>query len=174
MRPVPYLLKLPAAAARLPSASLQAIQRCNSSDVTVHWQQNLTALYGWVAERIDVDLMASGTVVHLQQPSALRHISVSEGETYSVLYMFYEMKREYRHCTAVMGAPLHMQGAQFCQRTCTCSSRCFSFWVTGSLRCQTRLTGCYSRAASWSKMAPSSAACRYTAVCAIECCVTAA
>ena len=82
---------------------------------------------------------------------------------YSVLYM-YEMKREYRHCDAVMGAPLHMQGAQFCQRTCTCSSRCFSCWVTGSLCCQTRLKGCYSRAASWSKMAPSSATCRYTAV----------
>lgn len=81
MRPVPYLLKLPAAASRLPHASLQAVQRCNSSDMTVHWHQNLTVVYDWVAERIDVDLMASGAVVHLQQPPTPGHISALKGES---------------------------------------------------------------------------------------------
>jgi hypothetical protein len=67
MRPVPYLLKLPAAAARLPRASLQALQRSSGSDIAVHWQQDLTVLDGWVAERVDIDLEAPGAVVQLPQ-----------------------------------------------------------------------------------------------------------
>ena len=69
MRPVPYLLKLPAAAARLARASLQALQRSNSSDIAVHWQQDLTVPDGWVAERFDIDLEDSGAVV--QRPQQL-------------------------------------------------------------------------------------------------------
>lgn len=80
MRPVPYLLKLPAAAARLPRASLQATQRSSGSDIAVHWRQDLTVLDGWVAERIDIDLEAPGAVVQLpQQLSTLQDDHTAEG-----------------------------------------------------------------------------------------------
>lgn len=67
-QPVPYLLKLPAAAARLPYATLEATQSSSSGGgTTVHWQQNLTASGIWGAGRIDIDLDAAGTVQHPQQ-----------------------------------------------------------------------------------------------------------
>jgi hypothetical protein len=86
MRPaVPYLLKLPAAAARLPRASLQALQRSNSSDVAVHWRQDLTVLDGWVAERVDLDLEAPGAVVQLpQQLPTLQGDHTAEGKPLDV------------------------------------------------------------------------------------------
>lgn len=81
IRPVPYLLKLPAAAARLPRASLQALQRSNSSDVAVHWQQDLTVLDGWVAEHVDIDLEAPGAVLQLpQQLPSLQDDHTAEGK----------------------------------------------------------------------------------------------
>ena len=81
MHPVPYLLKLPAAAARMPHASLQATQRSNGSDVVVHWRQDLTVLDGWVAERVDIDLEAPGAVVQLpQQLPTLQDDHTAEGK----------------------------------------------------------------------------------------------
>jgi hypothetical protein len=162
MRPVPYLLKLPAAAARLPDASLQAIQRSCRNDATVHWHR--TALDNWVAERIDVDLEALGAVKRLpQQPPTLQHVSSAKGE----------MAKTGRHnalCTIPEGtAALWMatfcriQGYRTCQRTCTCSSCCCSCTMTGGSPCLTQRCRCFNHAASCILAAVSSAARWYIA-----------
>lgn len=80
-RPVPYLLKLPAAAAQLPRAALKATQRGSSSSDTVQWQESLTASAAWAAGRCDIDLDAAGTMMHPpeQRPVLAQDVDNSSG-----------------------------------------------------------------------------------------------
>lgn len=64
---VPFLLKLPTAAATLPHAALEVTQAGGGSLATVHWQRSLSGAAIQVGMPLDIDLDAQGAVSWPQQ-----------------------------------------------------------------------------------------------------------